>query len=81
MRRYRTKFPEVQTDGYALNSLVDERTVDEQAVEELFQELDRKNIFVDSLMLNAADQGLNIKAFENPLTDFMLQYGIPSYPR
>ncbi|MBO4262655.1 MAG: SDR family oxidoreductase, partial [Clostridia bacterium] len=30
-----------------------------------------KGVFVDTLVLNAADQGLNMKIFENPLTDFM----------
>ena len=69
--KYKEKFADAEVIGYAIDSLLDERTVDEKSVDELFDELDRRNIFVDTLVLNAADQGLGIKAFENPLTDFM----------
>lgn len=69
-RRYKEKFPAVQIYGYAINSLSDERTVNERAVEDLFSELDKRDIFADCVVLNAADQGLNMKIFENPLTDF-----------
>ena len=68
---YRAKFPNVKISGYALDSLLDERTVNEDAVKELFTTLDNKNIFVEALVLNAADQGLGMEIFENPLTDFM----------
>lgn len=68
---YKEKFKEVEILGYAIDSLIDERTVDEKSVEEMFDDLDKKGIFVETLVLNAADQGLGIKALENPLTDFM----------
>ena len=68
---YRAKYPNVTILGYALDSLLDERTVDEQAVVDLFADLDAKGIFVDTLVLNAADQGLGMKVFESPLTDLM----------
>ncbi len=68
---YREKFPAVDIRGYAIDSLLDERTVDEAAVEAMFAYLDREDIFVETLVLNAADQGLGITALENPLTDFM----------
>ena len=68
---YKEKFPNVGITGYAINSLLDERTVDEQAIDDLFADLDKKGVFVECLVLNAADQGLNMKIFENPLTDFM----------
>ena len=68
---YRAKFPEVDIIGYAIDSLIDERTVDEAAVETMFAYLDSLNILIETLVLNAADQGLGIKALENPLTDFM----------
>jgi NAD(P)-dependent dehydrogenase (short-subunit alcohol dehydrogenase family) len=68
---YREKFPEVKILGYPMDSLLDERTVDERSVEELFAALDAKGIFVETLVLNAADQGLGMKIFENPLTDLM----------
>ena len=68
---YREKFPDVEIIGYHIDSLLDERTVDEQAVESMFAFLDEKGITVDTLVLNAADQGLGMKIFENPLTDLM----------
>lgn len=70
-KSYREKFPEVNITGYHIDSLIDERTVDEKAVEDMFSSLDEKGIFIETLVLNAADQGLGIKVFENPLTDFM----------
>ena len=68
---YKERFPHVQILGYQIDSLIDERTVDEEAAEKLFSELDAKGIFVETLILNAADQGLGQKVFENPLSDFM----------
>ena len=70
-KNYAKKFPDVKIFGYELNSLTDERTVDEKTAEEMFADLDSKGIFVETLVLNAADQGLGIEIFENPLTDFM----------
>ena len=68
---YREKFPNVTILGYAIDSLIDERTVDEAAAEAMFAWMDKQDIYAETLVLNAADQGLGIKAFENPLTDFM----------
>ncbi|MBQ8350498.1 MAG: SDR family oxidoreductase [Clostridia bacterium] len=70
-KEYQAKFPNVPVTGYALDSLLDERTVDEAAVFMLFADLDAKGIFVETLVLNAADQGLGQRVFENPLTDLM----------
>ena len=70
-REYRERFPDVEIVGYVLNSLLDEITVDERAVEEMFSDIDSRGVFVETLVLNAADQGLSQKIFENPLTDFM----------
>lgn len=70
-KNYREKFPNVNILGCAIDSLIDERTVDEEGVAEMFESLDEKGIFVETLVLNAADQGLGITALENPLTDFM----------
>ena len=69
--KYEAQFPNVKIRGYAIGSLVDERTVDEAAVGQLFADLDAQGVFVETLVLNAADQGLGMKVFENPLTDFM----------
>ena len=70
-KEYREKFPTVEIIGYHIDSLLDERTVDEESVKKMFSDLDAKGIFVETLVLNAADQGLGQKIFENPLTDFM----------
>ncbi len=70
-REYRETFPDVKILGYHIDSLLDERTVDEGSVEELFRFIDENGLFAETIVLNAADQGLGIKALENPLTDFM----------
>ena len=70
-REYRAKFPSVEIVGYTIDSLIDDRTVDEASVEKLFSDIDSRGLFVETLVLNAADQGLGQKIFENSLTDFM----------
>lgn len=70
-REYAKKFPDVSILGYAIDALLDERTVNEEAVREMFAFLDSREILVDVLVLNAADQGLGQKMFENPLADMM----------
>lgn len=70
-KKYKEKFPGTDILGFSINSLLDDRTVDEKSAEEMFSALDDRGIFVDTLVLNAADQGLGITALENPLTDFM----------
>ena len=68
---YRKQFPDASVIGYAINSIAADGSVDEQSVVEMFDCLDKKGVFVETLILNAADQGLGIKAFENPLSDFI----------
>ena len=70
-KEYQKKFPNVKIIGYQINSLIDAQTVDEAAVYHLFSDFDRKGLFVETLVLNAADQGLNMEIYNNPLTDFM----------
>ncbi len=70
-KEYKEKFPNVEIIGYHIDSLINETTVDEESVKKMFATLDSNDIFVETLVLNAADQGLNITVFENPLTDFM----------
>lgn len=68
---YQEKFPQVTIIGYTINSLNKEGAVDEAGVAALFEWLERRGIFIDTLVLNAADQGLGQKIFENPLSDFL----------
>jgi 3-oxoacyl-[acyl-carrier protein] reductase len=70
-KSYEEKFPQTRFLGYPLDSLLDSGEVDEKGVEELFADLDAQGVFVECLVLNAADQGLGMKIFENPITDFM----------
>ncbi len=68
---YRKKFPDANVSGYVLNSLAEGGELDTAAVDKLFAQLDEKGIFVSTLVLNAADQGIGQKVFETPLSDFM----------
>ena len=69
--QYEQRFSNVRFFGYTIDSLTEENTVDEQSVKEMFEDLDTKGIFANTLVLNAADQGMNMKIFENPLSDFI----------
>ncbi|MCQ2399413.1 MAG: SDR family oxidoreductase [Clostridia bacterium] len=66
---YKAEFPDAEVIGYAINSLIDENTVDEKAVEEMFSFIKTKGV-IKHLVLNAADQGLNQEIFVSPLKDF-----------
>ena len=70
-KKYKEKYPDAEITGYAIDSLNEDTSVNEKAVNELFEFLDSKGIFINALVLNAADQGLNMKVFENPLSDFV----------
>ena len=70
-REYREKFPDTEIVGYAINSLCESGEVDVTSVKELFGDLDNRGIFVETLVLNAADQGLGQKIFESPISDFL----------
>ena len=70
-REYQEKFPSVKIIGFHIDSLIDERTVDEKSAEDMFESIDGMGLIVDTLVLNAADQGINIEVLKNPLTDFM----------
>ena len=68
---YREKFPQAEVIGYPIDSLTDNGDVDEESVHKMFEYLDEKGIFVQTLVLNAADQGLGMEIFKNPLSDFI----------
>jgi NAD(P)-dependent dehydrogenase (short-subunit alcohol dehydrogenase family) len=70
-REYKEQFPNVKITGFHIDSLLNETTVDEKSVKNLFEDLDSKGIVINTLILNAADQGLGIEIFKNPITDFM----------
>lgn len=70
-REYQEKFPSVTIWGYPIDSLLDEITVDEASVKKMFADIDSRGMFVDTVVLNAANQGIGMNIFVNPLTDFM----------
>ena len=70
-QKYQEKYKNVNFLGFTIDSLKNPTTVDEESVEKMFETLDSKGVFVETLVLNAADQGLNMKVFENPLSDFL----------
>ncbi len=69
-RAYSAQFPNVHIAGYPLEALTEDGCPNEAGVRALFETLDREGIFVEAVVLNAADQGLGMKIFENPLSDF-----------
>lgn len=66
---YEKAFPDVHVQGYVLCPLIGQ-TVDEKSVSALFTALDKQCILISAVVLNAADHGLHMNIFENPLSDF-----------
>ena len=70
-KEYRAKFPNAKIIGYAIDSMRDGITVDETSVVEMFTDIDKQGLFVETLVLNAADQGIGQKMLKSPLSDFI----------
>lgn len=68
---YRAAYPDRKIRGFAIAALQPNGTVDESGTARLFEALDHDGIFAEALICNAADQGLGLKIFENPLADFL----------
>lgn len=68
--RYRAKFSAVDLMGVAIDSHDEAGAVNEKGVCALFEMLDEKDILIDTLVLNAADQGLGMTVLDSPLSDF-----------
>ena len=68
---YRNQFPRVKITGFHIDSLDESGEVDTKSVDALFEKLDQMGIFVECLVLNAADQGLGMKIFESDISDFL----------
>ena len=50
-KKYKEKYPDVEITGYAIDSLNDDTSVNEKAVDELFEFLDSKGIFISALAI------------------------------
>lgn len=70
-REYRAAFPDRKIFGYVIDAVQTDNAVNEEDVQKLYDKLDKDGIFAEALILNAADQGLNMKIFESSLGDFM----------
>ncbi len=69
--KLRNDYPAVTVRGFALNAVRADNTIDEDAVKAIFAELDGAGLFVECLVLNAANLGIRQQIFENPLSDFI----------
>ncbi len=70
-KSYKEHFNNADVTGYVIDSNTKNGEVDEESVKEFFSFIDKSGAKIDTVVLNAADQGLNMKIFENPLSDFI----------
>lgn len=69
--KLREEFPRARIEGYALELVLPDNSVNEARIAEIFADLDAKGLFVDCLVLNAANLGIRQQIFQNPLSDFI----------
>ena len=69
--KLREEFPKARIEGYALELVLSDNTVNEARIAEIFSDIDAKGLFVDCLVLNAANLGIRQQIFKNPLSDFI----------
>ena len=65
------KYGAENVSGYVVNVVREDNTIDEERLDFIFSDLDGKGVFVDCLVLNAANLGIKQRIFENPLSDFI----------
>lgn len=71
LAKLRAQFPETTFYGYELELVLPDNAVNEPAIAALFADLDKKGVFAECLVLNAANLGIRQRIFENPLSDFI----------
>ena len=57
--------------GYALELVLSDNNVNEEGIAQIFADLDANGLYVDCLVLNAANLGIRQQIFKNPLSDFV----------
>ncbi len=65
------KYGKENVFGYVTDVVRADNTIDEDHLDFIFDDLDKKKITVDCLVLNAANLGIKQRIFENPLSDFI----------
>lgn len=68
-KNYREKFPDSSIRGHKLCPLLNETEVDEKSVEKMFEAFDNDGIFIETLVLNAADLGVGMDVFSASAKD------------
>ena len=58
-KSYKERYPNVEIIGYAIDSLINETTIDEDSVSKLFEFLDEKGIIIDNKYLIVPQQTLS----------------------
>ena len=71
MAKIRAVNSAVEVMGYELELVLPDNSVNESRMAEIFSDLDEKGLFVDCLVLNAANLGIRQQIFKNPLSDFV----------
>lgn len=69
-KEYKAKFPNVNFYGYNLEALLDDQNINFNDVDLMIEDLKKKNITINSLVLCAADQGLNLEIFKDDFSGF-----------
>ncbi len=67
----RREFPNVQIEGYALELVCSDNTVNEARIAQVAGDIKAKGLFVDCCVMNAANLGIRQQIFVNPLSDFI----------
>lgn len=67
----RAEYPGINVSGYQFDLVLEDNTVNESRIAEIFADLDQRGVFVDCVVLNAANLGIRQQIFKNPLSDFV----------
>ncbi len=65
------EFPNVKIEGYRLELVKADNSVNEELITEIFEDMDKKGLTPDCIVLNAANLGIRQQIFNNPLSDFI----------
>ncbi|MBR2467331.1 MAG: SDR family oxidoreductase [Clostridia bacterium] len=71
LRTLGEKYGKENVSGYVTDVVRADNTIDEDYLDFIFDDLDKKGITVDCLVLNAANLGIRQRIFENSLSDFI----------
>lgn len=69
--KLRKNYSNITIEGYVLDGVRSDNTIDENRVKTIFKDMDSRKISIDCLVLNAANLGLGQRIFESPLSEFI----------